>query len=179
MPCLYRNMAKWRIVWLSLLSVVVCLVAFAVSGKTSLPPDAPSVSALQLACSEEAFDAILDQWGAQGIRYYQLSTLAIDYAFPVAYAVLFSSLIAPLGPRPGREPNTIGLACFVVPLIAGVLDWAENTLHLVVLSGAVSNRALWIVAASAAAYIKWGLLSLSCLLVSSGVVRRMGGRSNR
>ena len=140
MPCLYRNMAKSRIVWLSLLCVVVCLVAFAASGKAALPPDAPSAIALQLACSEEAFHAMLDQRGAQGIRYYQLSTLAIDYVFPVAYAVLFSSLIALLGPRTASEPSTVGLACFLVPLTAAVLDWVENTLHPVVLSGAVSDK---------------------------------------
>ena len=173
MRSLYQRVAQTPVVLVSLLLVVVCMVAFAAWGDVALPSGAPNVIALQLACSEEAFDAILRQWGADGIRYYQLSTLAIDYVFPVAYAVLFSSLIALLGSRPGREPSTIHLGCLGMPLVAGGLDWMENTLHLVVLSGVIANRGPWILLAFIAASIKWGLLGLSGVLVAWHLVRKV------
>jgi len=178
MRSFYQRVAQAPVVLVSLLLVVVCMVAFAMWGNVALPRDAPNVIALQLAFSQEAFDAILDQWRADGVRYYQRSTLAIDYVFPVAYALLFSSLIALLGTRPGGEPSTLDLACFSVPLAAGMLDWLENTLHLVLLGGLLANGGPWILLASTAASIKWGLLGLSGVLVGWHLVRKVMRRFN-
>lgn len=164
MERLYRRVAGARIVGLSLLLTVLAFVAFAWFDKAR-PAGTPGVVALELAFSAETFSDIITQWGAEGVRAYQVSTLCIDYWFPVAYAVFLAGLIAVLTIKPGGTPSGLQLTRFALPFIAGLLDWVENTLHLILLRGPSHVSAPLVLFASIAAVAKWGLIVLSILVI--------------
>jgi hypothetical protein len=84
--------------------------------------------------------------------------------FPIAYGVLLSSLFARLVAYSTAEPGPLILVIFLFPLVAGVFDWVENTLLVLLLcsvSGLADLKALpewpiWL--ASMAALFKFVLL---------------------
>jgi hypothetical protein len=161
---LYRRVARARIVGLSLLLTVLAFVAFASFDKAR-PTGTPGVVALELAFSAETFSDIITQWGAEGVRAYQVSTLCIDYWFPVAYAVFLAGLIAVLTVKPGGTPSGLQLTCFALPFIAGLLDWVENAFHLILLRDPSHVSAPLVLLASIAAAAKWGLIVFSILAI--------------
>jgi len=161
---LYRRVARARMVGISLLLTVLAFVVFAGFDRAR-PAGTPGVVALELAFSEEAFRRITTQWGAEGVHAYRTSTIYIDYWFPIAYALLLSSLIAILTVTPGETPSRRQVTCFALPFIAGLFDWVENTLHLVLLRDPSNLSARLVLVASIAAAIKWGLVVLSILFI--------------
>ena len=164
MERLYRRVARARMVGISLLLTVLAFVVFAGFDRAR-PAGTPGVVALELAFSEEAFRRITTQWGAEGVHAYRTSTIYIDYWFPIAYALLLSSLIAVLTVKPGETPSRRQVTCFALPFIAGLFDWVENTLHLVLLRDPSNLSARLVLVASIAAAIKWGLVVLSILFI--------------
>jgi len=149
------------------------------------PVGSPSVLALQLAFSAEAFRRILVQWGAAGVEAYRRATLLAGSWFPIAYSLLFSSLIARLLTRSGLGSSRRWLPALALPFVAALLDSVENALHLVLLRSVLSaseglrrpaqpSPAL-VAVASTAALIKWGLLAVS-LLVILLLILRVAGR---
>ena len=156
------RLASKRTVWLALLLNAVAVAGFALLGQGALT-GSPGVVALQLAFTEERFADILRQWGPAGVRAYQTTTIWIDSWFPVAYALLLSSLVAVLTRRAGKEASRSGRMLFGLPWLAMVLDWLENGLHLILLrsSGDLSGTLVWV--ASLAAAVKWGLIAVTVL----------------
>jgi len=165
-------MARAPVVWVSLFLTVLAFVAFAALDRGRLP-GTPGVVALELAFSADAFRNIIAQWGAAGVQAYRVSTLYIDSWFPIAYSLLLASLIALLAARSGRTPSRLQLTCFVLPFIAALLDWIENTLHLILLRDPrhISTPVVFI--ASVAAAIKWGLIALSVLVIIFLMLREL------
>jgi hypothetical protein len=172
---LYRWVARARIVGLSLLLTVVGFVAFAWFDKAR-PTGTPGVIALELAFSAETFSDIITQWGAEGVRAYQVSTLYIDYWFPVAYAVFLAGLIEVLTIKPRGTPSRLQLTCFALPFIAWLLDWAENTLHLILLHDPSHISAPLVLFASIAAALKWGLVVFSIVAILYITLNNIRGR---
>lgn len=172
MERLYRRVARAPVVWFSLFLTVLAFVAFAVLDR-GRPLGAPGVVALELAFSADAFRNIIAQWGAAGVQAYRVSTLCFDYWFPVAYALLLASLIALLAARSGRVPARLRLSLFALPFLAALLDWIENTLHLILLRDPhhISTPVVFI--ASVAAAIKWGLIALSVLVIIFLMLREL------
>jgi len=160
-------------VGISLLLTVLAFVAFAWFDRAR-PAGTPGVVALELAFSEEAFHRIITQWGAEGVRAYRTSTIYIDCWFPIAYALLLSSLIAVLTVKPGETPSRLQVICFALPFIAGLFDWVENTLHLVLLRDPSNLSAPLVLLASIAAAIKWGLIAVSIVVILYLALRRIG-----
>ena len=175
MERLLRRMARGRIVGLSLLLVALASLAFAWFDKAR-PAGSPGVIALQLAFSEEAFHGIITQWGVEGVQAYQRSTLYIDSWFPLAYASLLSSVIAVLTVRAGGTTGRFQLACLALPFIAWLLDWVENTLHLILLRDPSHLTVTLVLIASIAAAIKWGLIALSIVAILCLVLRMLEAR---
>jgi hypothetical protein len=161
---LYHRVARARTVGVSLLLTVLAFVAFAWFDRAR-PAGTPGVIPLELAFSAEAFSSIITQWGAEGVRAYQVSTVCIDYWFPVAYAMFLAGLIAVLTFKPGGTPSRLQLTCFALPFIAGLLDWMENTLHLILLRDPSHVSAPLVVFASIAAALKWGLIVFAILAI--------------
>jgi len=172
MERLCRRVARAPVVRFSLFLTVLATVAFVVFDR-GRPPGTPGVVALQLAFSADAFRRIIAQWGAAGVQAYRVSTLCIDSWFPIAYSLLLASLIAVLAARSGRVPAKLRLSLFALPFFAALLDWIENTLHLILLREPhhISTPVVFI--ASVAAVIKWGLIALSVLVIIFLMLREL------
>ena len=168
----YLRLAKAHVAWLFLLLTVLGFVAFAVLERAR-PAGSPGPVVLQLAFSKEAFQQVVAQWGPAGVRLYQDSTLGLDYLFPIAYAVCLSSFIALLTARSEESPSVLHATWFALPFIAALLDWLENTLHLILLANTNNLSASLILLASIAATVKWGLVAFSILVILYLVLRSM------
>lgn len=156
----YARLARGRVVWQSLLITALGLGAASLL-QAGQPKGSPGPVDLQLAFTQAKFAKIVAQWGPSGVRLYRLSTLGLDYLFPIAYALCLSSAIAWLGVRAVREPERLLLALFSLPWLAAALDYIENTLHLVLLSDTSHFPAPLVLAASVAAAFKWLLIAFA------------------
>ncbi len=173
MERLYAKMARASVVGLALVLTVLAFVAFAYFDRAR-PSGTPGVVALQLAFSAEAFQSILNQWSAAGMRAYWMSTLYVDSWFPIMYASLLASLIALLTHKPGKAVSKSHLLLFALPFVAMLLDWVENGLHLILLRDSSHLSAALILIASFAAAIKWGIIAFSMLAIFYFLARRAG-----
>jgi len=180
---LYTRLAVRRLVVQALILTTLGLVASALLDARR-PTDSPGAVALQLAFSSQAFADILRHWGTEGVRAYQRSTLSIDYLFPIAYALCLSSSIAWLSSgADSTEPGRGMLLIFALPWAAALFDYAENTLHLILLRQTEQLSATLVLLASVAAAVKWGLIAfcvgviLRLLLGSFGGGSRQRGRA--
>lgn len=98
--------------------------------------------------------------------------IKLDYIFPVAYALFFSSLIARINAYSIKEPGpTLFFILFLLPIAAGAVDYIENTLHVFLLRK-VTGLAdlndlprLPIILASLAASLKYILIFVSIVVL--------------
>ena len=168
----YRKLGKGSVAAVGLLLTVLGLLAFSALGADN-PAGGPSQIALQLAFSEEAFGRIVGQWGAEGVRIYRNVTLGLDYLFPIAYALCLSGAMAWLTRTGSRGPTRAELALFAMPWVAALLDWVENTLHLLLLQDVSRLSPALVLLASLAAAAKWGLVLLSVLTILYRLLDRL------
>lgn len=119
---------------------------------------------LQFAFSVEAARTIIQLWGPQGAALIA-HTMWIDYVYPLFYATFLASAVVyfskkwdMFGPR-----TLVGLT--VPPYLAALLDYVENTLHLILLHQFPHLSAGLVKAASIAATVKWLLVGWSLLVV--------------
>ena len=124
---------------------------------------------LELAFTAAAFGHIVASWGAEGVRAYRDSILYVDYWFAIAYALFLSGSWGVVRPSPQEAPSKVEMALFALPVCAAALDWAENTLHFVLLHRGEAFQPKLVRAASCAAALKWGLL----MLVAAAIVGRL------
>ncbi|MBM3180143.1 MAG: penicillin acylase family protein [Chloroflexi bacterium] len=141
------------------------------SGLAALPPGAPSIFDLQLAFTPQRFQFVMEQWGEAAMQNY-VTGMWMDYIYPVAYSLALAGFIAWLTVRPNQPPARWHLTLFSLPLIAGLLDWVENTLHLVMLAVLHSTPFVLVFIASLAAAIKWTLAVISILAIFAFAVLR-------
>jgi hypothetical protein len=184
MERLSRFVAQRWVLWTALLFSVLALVAFA-RFDGARPIGTPGVVALQLAFSAEAFRRILALWGAAGAEAYWRATLLADSWFPIAYSVLLSSVTTRLLVRSSLGSAERWRSAIALPFAAAILDWVENTLHLMLLRSVLSpalsaseglyqadqSGSLLVAMASTAAVIKWGLLAVSLVAILLMTVR--------
>jgi len=147
-------------VWRSLLITALGLSVVSLQ-QAGQPKGSPGPVDLQLAFTQAKFAKIVAQWGPSGVRLYRLSTLALDYLFPIAYALCFSSPSAWLSVRAVREPERPLLVLFSLRWLAAALDYLEITLHLVLLSGTSHFSAPLVLTAPVAAAFKWLLIAFA------------------
>lgn len=125
-----------------------------------LANDGMGVVYLQLSFTSFNFRGVLLSWGPEGIELF-LSTIWLDFIFPVAYSLLLSSTASLLLRQRtiSENPSIAGFmyaACFA-PFVAAAFDYIENLLHIII----ISNRLFFdviIAAASAMAAVKFILL---------------------
>jgi hypothetical protein len=172
MERLCRRLADWRVALLSLLFMLLAVVLFAQFDRAR-PTGTPGIVALELAFSAQAFGNIALQWGAEAVRAYRTATLLVDYWFPLAYSLFLASLMALLSSQAGkaRWSNWVAL-----PFIAALLDWVENTAHLVLLRDPTHLSGTLVLVASMAAALKWSLVAVSVVVILHLIVARMRGR---
>lgn len=153
--------------WLALVSGALAGFLFSrlAAGLETLPPGAPGIFALQLAFTPQRFQFVLEQWGDDAVQHY-VTGMWLDYIYPVAYSLALAGLLAWLTSRPNQAPARWQLTLFSLPLIAGLLDWVENSLHLLMLAVLHSSSSpVLVFIASLAAAIKWTFAAISILAI--------------
>lgn len=132
------------------------LTAFAMLTTDSFvrPEGCAGLIPLELAFTKPAFERIVGECGAQGVRAH-LILIWIDYLFIIAYTGFLGNLTGSLvkGLERGRA-----VTYFSLPMLAGVLDVIENFLLQSQLSDPENLSSLIIFAASIAASIKFLLI---------------------
>jgi penicillin amidase len=152
--------------WLALASGALAGFLFSrlAAGLATLPPGAPSIFDLQLAFTPQRFQFVMEQWGEAAMQNY-VTGMWMDYIYPVAYSLALAGFIAWLTVCPNQSPARWHLILFSLPLIAGLLDWVENSLHLLMLAVLHATPSALVFIASLAAAIKWILAAVSILAI--------------
>ncbi|MBN1485922.1 MAG: hypothetical protein JXA37_14510 [Chloroflexia bacterium] len=181
LPACYRYLSRPAVLAVAGVLTVGLMLVFQWLDRAGRPVGTPDITALQLAFNREEFVAILQQWGAEGRRFFRIS-LFVDYVFAPVYAVFFGGLFAWLsGPAADEEPHWLQLALFSCPFGAALCDYVENSLHLWLIRDLDQVAAGGVLVASIAASIKDLLLLaviLGCLAaLASRVIRRLTGRA--
>jgi hypothetical protein len=73
--------------------------------------------------------------GVENAIQKSFSCLTRDMAFPFAYVVLCISSVALLTKDGDKQPSTWVLVLFLLPVLAGAFDWAENLMRMHLLRG--------------------------------------------
>jgi hypothetical protein len=151
---------------------VVFLLYFSGTERAA-PQGTPGVVELELAFTEERFNAIVDQWAEAGTLAVQQRNLWLDLLFPLAYAGLLTGLLGMLALPSSSEPK-LGLSNLVtLPLVAGVLDWVENGLLIWLLGQGHYHGPSLVFLMSTISLIKWLLLLVSGAAISYHLLRRI------
>jgi hypothetical protein len=119
---------------------------------------------LQFAFSVEAARTIIQLWGPQGAALIA-HTMWIDYIYPPFYATFLASAIVYFSRKWAMFDVRTQMALIVPPYVAALLDYLENTLHLILLHHFPRLSAGLVETASIAATIKWLLVGWSLLVV--------------
>jgi hypothetical protein len=120
-----------------------------------LPENSPGYMALQLSISVERFSEVLDIWGPENTLRYQHSMWA-DFLFPLSYATLFTGLLVWIGRH--REHSQFEQSVWFAPMLAALMDYVENILHLVLLTKGEPYSPQLVLFSSNVAMVKWVLL---------------------
>lgn len=140
---------------------------------------------LQTAYTVKRFTEVLLGWSknsgkqdAVGVMKRE-NIIKLDFIFPVVYALALAFAYACA--RGNRNPGALDLVLFICPIIAGLFDLVENSLHLHLLSGvntetkvkAASFSPQLVFTASAFAHAKYALLAVSGLAIIVAVFLRL------
>lgn len=147
------------------------LLFFAASERQA-PQGTPGMLDLQFAFSGARFDQTVTRWSEAGMLEIQRRNLWIDLLFPLAYFFLLSGLLGALTLPSDTGPGRGLTLLLALPFLAGLLDWLENGLQIVVLGQGSARSAVLILLSSTAAAVKWVLLTVSGVAILSALVRR-------
>lgn len=111
------------------------------------------VLSLQFAFNGHNFSEIISRWGENGVHIF-LKYMALDYVYPVSYACLFAGLTGFIL----RKKNRAALMVMLLPLSGALFDFAENSIHIHLLTAGPPYNASLIFLASLAASVKYGFL---------------------
>jgi len=139
-------------------TVILAYVLLGIDQK--LAKDGMGVVYLQLSFTSFNFRGVLLSWGPDGIELF-LSTIWLDFIFPVAYSLLLSSTATLLLRQRtiSENPSLTGFmytACFA-PFAAAAFDYVENLLHIIIITNRLFSDMI-IAVASAMAAVKFILL---------------------
>lgn len=151
----FKKMGKLPVILISATASVLLMVYFQTAFVQYLPEGAPGYMALQLSGSVERFNEVLNIWGPENTLHYQNSMWA-DFLFPISYAVLFTGLLVRVGRR--REQTQFEQTVWFAPTLAALMDYAENILHIVLLTKGSPYSPQLVQFASTVSMIKWVLL---------------------
>jgi len=112
--------------------------------------------------AEQAYE-IIGQYGTEGRDYYNYIQI-VDFFFPAAYALFFALLITYLLQRRNwLETPWCRLA--LIPLVAGLCDWLENTGIFIMLRRYPASFDIVAQMTNMVCILKFGLIGLSMLVV--------------
>lgn len=151
---------KQYLIFTGMLFVLTALVMYILDAQLR-PPSCPDLISLELIFSKTGLNQIIGQCGEDGIRSH-LIMLWVDYLFIFAYVGFLANLLGSLI-RDIDYDKALNL--FSIPIIAGVLDFTENTIFLFQLQNTESLSGLLIFIASSAALIKFILIGITIILI--------------
>lgn len=186
---LIRSMYGWPLRgWVALITVLLVILFMnylfpRASGLTGSCKN--NVVDLQKAHTVERFVNVLLSWSknsgkADAVRVMKRENIIkLDLLFPFIYALALAFSYACA--RGNREPSTLDLIIFLCPLVAGLFDLIENSIHLYLLSGvnteedvkAASFSPALVFTASAFARVKFVLLLVSAVAIIGAIVGRL------
>ncbi|MCE1242988.1 hypothetical protein [Oryzomicrobium sp.] len=156
----------------SLLPVWAAALVFAVSQANLarlLAPLNPSLFALQLAFTPDAFWRVIEAWGPAGVAAYR-AHFPYDFLHPFLYGAFGYLTATRTALLPGRTP-ALGRAARGALPVAGLCDLAENALHLHLLALAPGAGGGLVTLSGTCSLIKWGLAAAFALALGWGVLR--------
>ena len=145
----------------------------------------PTLVDLQLAFSALRFHDIITGWNKSidgGIENYKLSTMLLDYLYPLIYSTMLAFAYAAV--RKNDQPARLDKVMFALPFFAAIFDYIENTIHLLLLKD-VHNLAQAIAAqyppsavaiSAAASVLKFLLFYAGIFAVLGAVIYRIKKR---
>jgi len=145
--------------------ILTSLLFYWLQNLSKVPAGGPGIINLQLAFSLHHFNEILQAWGPDAVRQFQ-HTMWIDYFYAVAYGIFLSGVLFSIGSRLQIRPKRLLFFAWL-PLVASLLDWTENTIHLILLREGANDAGVLL--ASVIASVKWWLLIQSVLLIMIGL----------
>ncbi|MBI2608943.1 MAG: hypothetical protein HYW47_05005 [Deltaproteobacteria bacterium] len=166
MESFYKKLKSPYILWGSFFAGLLCIFIFGYFDQAR-PSHSPTPLEIQFVYSLEAFQNILMLWGDQGVQAFK-NILYVDYFFPIAYSFFLSSLI---GIQKAQLPFLL------LPFLAAILDWVENSFHLILLNNVVLSDSPVILSAAKdlfsylvflatfCALIKWVLVFISLIYI--------------
>jgi hypothetical protein len=141
---------------------------------------------LQRAHTPESFRKVLEKWSASradaiGIMKRE-NIVKLDFIFPVLYGLCFAFAYAAF--RGNSNPGSLDILVFSLPFVAGLFDWIENSLHLLLLRGITTASHLegvefpssLVFTASFFAHAKFALLGISLLSLVPALILRLWNR---
>lgn len=176
--CMIELVAKWQILLVCGLLTVAFMWFFS-SADRAAPEGTPGIIELEVAFSADKFSDIVQQWSKASTLQLQKRNLWIDLLFPIAYSSFLSGLHGALAIRTAQEPSQGVTVLLALPIVAGLLDWIENGLLLMLLRDITSFSVPLVFLASTAASIKWILILVSALAIVYHSVRRIAAFARR
>jgi len=148
--------------WLALGFGLLAGLFFAILavGLGKLPPNAPGILDLQLSFRAERLGEVLNAWGEAGVRQY-VNSMWLDYLYPLAYSLALASLLAWETSPQNQAPRPWQLLLFSLPLLAGIFDYVENSLHLLMFAYLQTLPPVLVFLSALAASLKWALIAVS------------------
>ena len=162
---IFFKLAHKEIILLAGLSAAVMFLLIHYSSNKYLPENTPGIISIQFCATPETFLAVLGQWGKAGVNGYR-EHLWMDYLFPAAYAIFFASIISWLDMKKSISTGQIPIF-FSFPLVAGLLDWLENTIHLQLLGNPAVINEIMVFSSFVISLTKWLLLFITILYIFS------------
>jgi len=131
-----------------------CLTVLSILIQRAIPPTAPGIVPMELAFTKERLMHILNQWGEAGLTVY-LKTMWIDYIYALSYSFFLASLFVLSSRDEKDDTGRLNLLFFSFPFIAAILDWVENSFHLVYFRNLQHVSETVVFAVSFISLIKW------------------------
>lgn len=113
-----------------------------------------SVIQLQLAFDKKIGIDIVKSWGDLGVLNFN-SYIFTDYIYAFAYSLFFASLLSMLMIQANEQNNIKYTMVIKLALIAGFLDWIENTIELAFINNLVDFSDMIFTIHSIVASLKW------------------------
>lgn len=122
-----------------------------------LAPLHPPLLALQFTFSQQAFEAVTAQWGAQGLALFR-SHLYPDFGLMACYALYGVATVRCT--RLFQMRYMPPIVWYATMPLAALADAAENGLHLAITAPQAQAQAWWYLAAGISASLKFGLIAV-------------------
>jgi len=138
--------------------ILMALVDPALIRKTGL-----GIIDLEFAKSPAKLFFVLKQWGAEG-RSFMLHWFWLDYIFPAAYGTFLFLALRRTIEHGFPEASRLKLLSWL-PLLAALMDWAENSAEIYLMLNLQSVHSLFALHRFFV-YTKWGAVGLSLFLLA-------------